>query len=426
MWTREEQCLALVDGNNFFVSCERVFNPRLHNRPVIVLSPNDGCIVSRSNEAKAMGIPMGAPFFEHRHTLERSGGVALSSNFELYGDMSSRMMNCLRELAPGMEVYSIDEAFLDLTGVAPAEVEPLAQQMRERVLKWTGLPISVGVAPSKVLAKAANRTAKKDPQLMKKGVCIRMNAAEREEMLGHMQVEDLWGISTRLGRQLRALGVRTALQLKNADPARMKSAIGVMMEQMVRELNGVSCNELHTSVEARKNILSSRSFATAQTDLEVIAEALASHVDRIARKLREQKSLAGGVQVYLTSQDAQREWSGASAGFAEPLQDTRLILKKARELLEEAYRPGKVYKKVGAMLWAIVPQGQMQPLLWTPEASESPRSQTLMQVFDKIQKSEGHKSLFWAAQGTQKSWHERKNRRSPRYTTCWDELLQVR
>lgn len=429
MWAHEENCLALVDGNNFFVSCERVFDPRLLGRPVVVLSPNDGCIVSRSNEAKQIGIPMGAPFFKHKYFLERSNGVALSSNFELYGDMSDRMMECLRFFVPAIETYSIDEAFLDLRGFERAKLESLAGEIRRKVLQWTGLPISIGVAPTKILAKAANRNAKKNPALMDKGVCVMLKNEEQEEVLARMEVEDLWGISTQTGKSLRGLGIKTALQLKNADPARVKNAIGIMMEQMVRELNGIACGEIHEEEAARKNILSSRSFGSPQTQLEPIAEALAGHVAHVAQKLRQQHSRAGGMHIFLhTSRfkaDEERYSAGRSVGFEEPLQDTRLMLKKAQAALKEIFQPGYTYKKVGVMLWGISDDAAVQPTLFAETEKESEKSKSLMETLDGLNRERGDRTVFLAAEGTQRTWRENRNRRSARYTTCWDELPRV-
>ena len=419
-----ERVFALADCNNFYASCERVFQPALEGRPVVVLSNNDGCVVARSNEAKALGIVVGTPYHLNKAMFEANGVAVFSSNYQLYGDMSARVMATLGALAPDMEVYSIDEAFLRLDGFARRDLAAMGLDIRATVLRWTGIPVSLGIAPTKTLAKIANHVAKKRTAT---GVFDMRGAAAREPVLADLPVEGIWGVNKRLGARLRALGIRTALELARAEPRRVRQAFSVVMERTVLELRGVACLDLE-DVPPKQQIMSSRSFGKPLTELEPVAEALASYAARACEKLRRQHSKAGGIHVFLATNRFKKEdpqyTNGASAGFDHPTADTAVIIKRSRALLERLYRKGYRYKKCGIMLLDLVPEGHAQEHLFTPR--EPPRGDRLMRALDGINRSMGPGTVFHAAQGFKRDWRMRCGRRSPRYTTKWGELPAVR
>jgi DNA polymerase V len=282
--------IALVDCNNFYVSCERVFQPELRGRPVVVLSNNDGCVIARSNEAKALGIEMGAPWHLHREKFAAAGVVVRSSNYTLYGDMSSRVMNVLSRFTDDLEIYSIDEAFLGMDGFG-ARLEAAARALRAAVLRWTGIPVSIGIAPTKTLAKVANRFAKKD--LEREGVMLLLDEAAQDGALARMELTDLWGIAGRLAARLSALGIATPLDLKNGDPRLIRERLGVVTMRLALELRGVACLDLEREIPDRKSIMASRSFGQPVTTLAEMREAVAAYTARAAEKLRGQRRLAG-------------------------------------------------------------------------------------------------------------------------------------
>lgn len=419
---------ALVDCNNFYVSCERVFNPRLEGRIVVVLSNNDGCIVARSNEAKAAGIPMGAPFHQWRQLLEKHNAVVFSSNYQFYGDMSQRVMGSLAMFVPEMEVYSIDEAFLRLDAYAPETLPDFARQMRERILQWTGIPTSFGLAPTKTLAKIANHVAKKYSD---DGVFDMRCPKVQGGVMAHLPVEEIWGISYRRGQRLRALGIETAWQLRQADPRLIRQHFSVVEERMVLELRGQPCLALETPAP-RKNIMSSKSFGALQTELPALNEAISNYAARACEKLRSQKSCAQGVYVFVTTnkhrkQDKQYR-NSVAWGFERPTASTSEVIQLATTLLARLYRKGYKYKKVGVMLLDIIPDTQHQGDLFAQ--AQSPQQQKLMAVMDKLNNEMGRDTVFHLAQGASKGtknspWKMRCDKRSPCYTTKWADLPQA-
>ena len=417
---------ALVDCNNFYVSCERVFNPALEGRMVVVLSNNDGCIVARSNEAKAAGIPMGAPYFKWRRLLEQNKAAVFSSNYQFYGDMSRRVMGSLAMFAPNMEVYSIDEAFLDLSDCSPESLTHLAAEMRQNILAWTGIPTSFGLAPTKTLAKIANHMAKKHSH---DGVFDMRCPKVQGAVMAHLPVEEIWGISSRLGQRLRALGIATAWQLRQADAQYIRRHFSVVAERMVLELRGQPCLALEQPAP-RKNIMSSKSFGQLVTDLPALKEALANYTARACEKLRTQNSCAQGVYVFVTTnrhrrQDKQYRGSLAS-GFDMPTANTAEIMAQAERLLVRLYRDGYHYKKVGVMLLDTIPEGAHQGDLFACE--QNPANKKLMAVMDELNHAMGRDTVFHLAQGGQKQnhrWQMRRDKRSPCYTTKWAELPQA-
>lgn len=419
---------ALVDCNNFYVSCERVFNPALEGRMVVVLSNNDGCIVARSNEAKAAGIPMGAPFHQWRQLLEKHNAVVFSSNYQFYGDMSQRVMGSLAMFVPEMEVYSIDEAFLRLDAYAPDDLPRFAAQMRREILKWTGIPTSFGLAPTKTLAKIANHVAKKHSE---DGVFDMRCPKVQGGVMAHLPVEEIWGISSRRGQRLRALGIETAWQFRQADPRYIRQHFSVVEERMVLELRGEPCLELETPTP-RKNIMSSKSFGALQTELPALKEALAGYAARACEKLRAQKSRAQGVYVFVTTnkhrtQDKQYH-NSMTWGFDAPTANTADVIGLATTLLERIYRKGYKYKKAGIMLLDIIPETQHQGDLFSQ--TQNPKSDALMAAMDKLNSTMGQDTVFHLAQGSLKKkngqsgrkWQMRRDKRSPCYTTNWKEL----
>lgn len=422
-----QRVIALIDCNNFYVSCERVFNPRLANQPVVVLSNNDGCAVSRSNEAKALGVKMGAPWFKLKDLARQQGLVACSSNYALYADMSNRVMSVLAQYSPCQEVYSIDECFLDLTGIPCRDLERYGQDIRERVRQWTGLPVCVGLASTKTLAKLANHIAKKNPQFA--GVCD-LNAltpGECDNWFSMLGVGDVWGVGSRLTPKLAKLGICSVLELKRADPARLRSHFSVMMEKTNRELNGRVCIEMEEISPPKKQIMSSRSFGVPVTDLQSLEESVALYVSRAAEKLRRQKSCAGSLQVSIRTSPFNPAvpyyGNSITVSLPTPTDDTMQLAKVALGGLARIYRAGFRYQKAGVMLSELVPVSAVQPELFAGRVEG--RSQVLMGVLDGINRKLGRGTLHSAREGFTQPWKMKQDHKSPAYTTRWEELPEV-
>ena len=414
---------ALVDCNNFYASCERVFDPRLKNRPIVVLSNNDGCIVARSNEAKALGIPMGVPFFESKAVIKKHNVAVFSSNYQLYGDMSQRVMDSLRLFAPDMEVYSIDEAFLRMEGLQPRNLTDYCQTMRAKVMQWTGIPVSIGLGPTKVLAKVANRVAKKQTD---NGVFDIRGQQAQDEILKTLDVENLWGIAGRWADRLGRIGIETASQLRDASPTLIRKHLSVVGERLVRELKGQSCIDLE-DIQPRKNIMSSKSFGTLLTEKAPLEEALANYAARACEKLRQQNSRAQAVYVFVQTNGfhkTDKQYNNAlTYTLTIPTSDTRLIIEAAKFCLNRIYKHGYRYKKTGIMLLDLIPATLEQKHLFV-DFDHRPGDH-LMALVDRINQEHGPDTLFFGAQGVAREWKMRCGSRSPRYTTQWDELLRV-
>lgn len=424
----EKRQIALVDVNNFYVSCERVFNPRLQQTPVVVLSNNDGCAVARSNEVKALGVGMGAPWFKFKDLAKRHGIVAYSSNYALYADMSNRVMSILRQFSPHQEIYSIDESFLDLSSFTHHRLVDYGQAMRHRILQWTGLPICVGIGATKTLAKLANHCAKKRPGF--DGVCDfnAMPASRVHRLLSEIDVGEVWGVGRKLAPKLQAMGIVSALDLKRANPETLRQRFSVVMEKTIRELNGTVCIALEDMPSPRQQILSSRSFGTPVEDLASLSESITLYMSRAASKLRRQQSFAGSVYVYIRSSPFRDNEPFYSNGLTLPLptpsDDTRHLVGVALWGLRQIFRPGIRYAKAGVMLSELVPaQGIQTDLFSTPEPDT--RSQRLMQALDGINQKMGKDTLKLASEGFRKPWRMRQENKSPSYTTRWEELLQI-
>jgi len=416
--------IALVDCNNFYVSCERLFQPKLRARACVVLSNNDGCAIARSNEAKALGIAMGAPWHLIKNMFKPGQVIVRSSNYTLYGDMSARVMTVLRTFTPNLEVYSIDEAFLGLEGFEP-RLEQHARQMRATVLQWTGIPVSVGIAPTKTLAKVANRTAKKLPE--REGVCLLLTDAEQTAALAAMELTDLWGVAARMAARLSKLGIDTPLKLRDADASLVRDRLGVVMERMTLELQGVPCQHLVETTPANKSILASRSFGRAVTARHELEEAVSSHVERAAQKLRRQKLCASVLTVFVRTNPFKTQEMQYSASHAVRLPvataDTSRLLAAARQAMRRLWRDGYRFAKAGVELDGLVAAEQVQGDLWT--VPDSARSHALMGAMDRINAENGRGTIHLASTGVAKGWRLRSDQKSPRFTTEWSELLVV-
>jgi DNA polymerase V len=423
------QQFALVDCNNFYVSCERAFNPRIAHVPVVVLSNNDGCVVARSNEVKALGVKMGTPWFQMQNLVKRHGIVAFSSNYALYADMSRRVTSILAEYSPEIEVYSIDESFLRIESVVRCYggAVLMGRQIRERILQWTGMPVCVGIGPSKTLAKFANHLAKKNPEF--NGVCDlhAMTRPERLQWMEKVDVGEVWGVGRRTVDPLKELGIDSVLDLRNAAPKVIRKHFGVVLERTVNELRGISCLELEEVTPPKQQIMSSRSFGEPMTGIEELAEALAYHAANVAEKLRAQGGIAAAIHVFILTnrfKDCPQYNGALTLPLAEATDDTRRFTSAALRALDAIYRPGFEYKKAGVMLSCITEKAARQQTLFDDsEASE--KSARLMSVMDAVNNEFGRDLLHTAATGIQHRWAARAERRSPCYTTRWDDLPVV-
>ncbi len=420
---KRKSVFALADCNNFYVSCERVFNPKLEGKPVIVLSNNDGCAVARSNEAKAIGIKMGAPVFKIGNIIQASGVQVLSSNYTLYADMSRRVAECLSQFADDIEIYSIDEAFLELTPFAGSDLTAYAHEIRDTVKKWTGIPVSVGIAESKTLAKIASRFAKKS-----EGVLNFCDNKDTDRILEKTEIEDVWGIGRKYSLYLRCYGIRNALHMKYADVNLIKRKMGVNLTGMIEELRGNACYPLESNPPPRKGIRASRTFCHEITDYNLLREALCTYTSRAAEKLRRQNSLAGLVTVFTATNRFQKEsfrFRMESVRMPVSTNLTSEIMAGMQEGLKKIYQRGEKYKKAGIMLNEIVPEAQGQRVLF--DRPDRGKREKLMKTFDAVNKKMGTDTLKYASAGLgeKQQWRTVFNRKSPAYTTDWGALPGV-
>lgn len=418
--------IALVDVNNCFVSCERLFRPDLEGRPVVVLSSNDGCVVARSAEVKALGVAMGAPWFKLKHLAQQHGIVALSSNFPLYADMSNRIMSLLAQFSPHQEVYSVDECFLDFSGLHP-DLTQYAQAMRQRVLQWLGLPVCVGIAPTKTLAKLANHIAKKQPAWHNVCNLSALAPAAVDNLLANISVAEVWGVGRQLTQALNAIGIHSVKHLRDADPARMRQRFSVTLGRMVQELRGTSCLALDEISPPRQQIISSRSFGRAVHQLDELEAAITLYVARAAEKLRQQHSIAGAIQVHIRTNPHQIREPQYSPNLIVPLSDatddTLQLNAAALFGLKRLFRPGYAYAKAGITLLELAPRQQAAINLFTDVAASARRT-TLMQTLDAVNRKYGKNTLGPGAAGiaARQAWSVKRGNCSPNYTTRWDEL----
>lgn len=429
---------ALVDGNNFFVSCERVFRPSLNGLPVVVLSNNDGCAIARSNEAKALDIAMGAPWFKIRHLAESAGLVALSANFALYGDLSDRMMSLAAGLGPLQEVYSIDESFIDLTGVR-GDLLARSHKIRSRILQWVGIPCGIGIGATKTLAKLANhvaKTAERKPGSYPEGlaqVCdlASLPRAELESIFAATAVNEVWGVGRQIAKQLQDGGVNTVLDLVQLDPAMVRRRWSVTLERTVRELQGLSCIDLEHAPQAKQEIACTRSFGHPVTELSALGEAVTEFASRATVKLRKQGSLAALVMVFVRTspfrQDPQYSRS-INVPLRRPTADTACIVDAALAGLRAIYRPVYNYAKAGVMLLDLqsdqVQQGELD---WQDDDGKD--RGRLMSSLDELNQRFGRGTVQLASaglQGDRRVWTMKQERRTPAYTTCLADMPTVK
>jgi len=422
-----QSVLALVDCNNFYVSCERVFNPKLKGRPVVVLSNNDGCVVARSEEAKAFGIPMGAPAFMYEGLFKMHKVETYSSNYTLYADMSRRVMATLAQFTPEIEFYSIDEAFLDLSGFTYMNLTEYAKKIKETVRRVTGIPISIGIGPTKTLAKLANRLAKKNA--MCGGVFDITNHPRLDDFLSSVKVEDVWGVGAQYTKLLNRNWISTALDLKNANETWVKKHMTVVGLRTVLELRGIPCIELEDLNEPNKQIIRSRSFGRPVQNLQELKEAITLHTTRAAEKLREQKSVAFHISAFIETNRFKTEEAqySNSAGcyLPEPTAYTPLLIKYALQCLERIYREGFKFIRAGVVLIDIVPEDQIQLNLFVPSRPLK-KDKSTMKAVDRINVKWGSNTIKYASSGLEQSWRMKRAKLSPRYTTNWDEMLEVK
>ena len=415
---------ALVDCNNFYVSCERIFEPSLEGRPVVVLSNNDGCVVSRSNEAKKLGIGMGVAFFKVRDFAVKHGLVALSSNYTLYADMSRRVMETLCNFTPEIEVYSIDEAFLNLSGLGD-NLTDYGRRIRQTVKQWTGMPVSVGIAETKTLAKIANRIAKRSPEAA--GVFELTEQAHIDEALAKTGVEHIWGVGIKTCIKLKREGIKTALALRGVDVEWMRRRFGVTGVRTVYELRGICCYELEEQPPTKKGITVSRMFGRKVETVEELKEAIANYASRAGEKLRDEGLAAGAMTVYvMTSRfvdPRKRYFNSRGVNFPTATNYTPELIDYATGAIERLYKKGFLYTKAGLILGDLVPEGKVQGNLF--DRADRQKSRRLMRAIDAVNIKLPDSRLIWAAEGIDQSWRTKFAKRSKRYTTQWDELVEV-
>lgn len=429
---------ALVDGNNFYVSCERVFRPSLNGRPVVVLSNNDGCAIARSNEAKELGIKMGAPWFKIRHMEETDGLVALSANFTLYGDMSDRMMSLAAGLGPTQEIYSIDESFIGLQGVQ-GDLTGRAHAIRARINQWVGIPCGIGIGRTKTLAKLANhiaKTAERKPgsypaELAQVCNLTALPAQDLDDVLAATLVEEVWGVGRRIAAQLHEAGVHTVLDLARLDPATVRRRWSVVLERTVRELQGMQCIELDDAPAPKKQIACTRSFGQAVTELQPLIEAVSEFASRAAEKLRKQGSLAGELLVFCHTspfRPGPRFNRSIVVPLRRPTADTGKLVLAAAAGMRRIYEPGYKMAKAGVILLDLAPDCFLQGQLDLEEENKRDRSK-LMMTLDLLNQRYGKSTVHSASTGrTSKTqaWQMKQERRTPQYTTRWEDVPVAR
>lgn len=420
---------ALVDVNSFYASCETAFRPDLKGRPVVVLSNNDGCVIARNAEAKRAGVKMGDPYFKQKDLFRRYGVVCFSSNYELYADMSSRVMSTLEAMSPRCEIYSIDEAFCDLTGVRNCRVlQEFGQELKDAVYQNTGLAVGVGIAQTKTLAKLANHAAKKW-QRQTGGVVDLSNLDRQRKLMAALPVEDVWGVGRRISKKLEAMGIKTVLDLADTDIRFIRKHFNVVLERTVRELRGEPCLELEEFAPVKQEIVCSRSFGERITDYDAMRQAICSYASRAAEKLRGEHQYCRFISTFVkTSPFALNEpyyGNSASVKLLTPTQDSRDIIAAATRSLDAIWKDGHRYQKAGVMLGDFFSQGIAQLDLFD-DNSPRQKSTHLMEVLDHLNAKGGRDTLYFAGQGIQQQWKMKRDMLSPRYTTRLSDLLQVR
>ncbi|WP_397447485.1 Y-family DNA polymerase [Polaribacter sp. R77954] len=417
---------ALVDCNNFYASCERVFNPNLQNKPVAILSNNDGCVISMSDEAKKIGLPFGAPIFKWEQFCREKNITVLSSNYPLYGDMSARVMNILADFSPEIEVYSIDESFLEFKGFEHYDFAEYAVKMRSRILKWTGIPTCVGVAPTKALSKVANKIARSNLK-QSKGICIIDSEEKRIKALKWMPIGKVWGIGKGLQKRLEAKGCVTAFDFTQISSDWVLKELSIVGWRLQKDLQGISKIPLEEAVTSKKMIATTRSFENTYSDIDNIKERISTFAASCAKKLREQKSNCHVIYVFLRSnrfdKSQQYQKENRTVMLSYPTDSTLTIAKAAVAAVETIFKKGVKYKKAGVIISGLVPNDNFQLNLF---AHENPKHKLLMSAIDSLNKKYKSDKIKLANQDLKRTWKMRQERLSPKYTTNINEVLVVR
>lgn len=415
---------ALIDCNNFYASCERLFRPDLMYKPIVVLSNNDGCVIARSSEAKDLGIKMGEPYFQIKALVKQHQVVTFSSNYTLYGDLSQRVMTVIEESWPEVEIYSIDEAFLELSSLPKHRIDSFCCELQKKILRFTGIPTSIGIGPTKTLAKLANFIAKKK---LKAPV---FNISEQRHWLTQVPVGDVWGIGRQWAKKLNTQGIQSAADFAALNPHQIKKQYNVVMMRTLMELQGISCGGLEEP-ETKQSIMSSKSFGQMQSQFSALSQALSSHCARACEKARRQELVASRVYVFVRSnpfrQDLKQYINSMEYRLVNPSSDTRTITKVAKLCLKKLFKAGIHYKKVGVMLEELIPCNPNQQDLFNPLSDElREHSEQLMTVLDRINQRFGSQTIRLAAEGYSRVWKMRSELLSPCYTTRWSELPRVK
>ena len=415
---------ALVDCNNFYASCERLFRPDLKDAPIVVLSNNDGCCIARSNEAKALGIAMGEPYFKIKDLCKRHGVKAFSSNYTLYGNISHRVMCTIEEAWPHVEIYSIDEAFLDLSSLPISRHYTFCEQLQKKILKHTGIPTSIGIGATKTLAKVANHLCKKVYKIPVFNI-----TSHREQLLQQISVGNIWGVGRQWENKLISQGIHTAYDLATTNVHLLKKSFNVVLMRTAMELQGIACGGLEES-EPKQSIMSSKSFGQMQTQLSSIAESVSSHCARAVEKMRRQHLVSQRMQVFVHTnrfrEDLAQHFQSIEFRFINPTDDLRLITKIAKRCLDRIFKPGYYYKKAGVCLEDLIPKDPRQlDLFHQPDDEQLHHTEQLMTVFEQINQKYGRSTIRLAAEGYSKPWAMRAELKSPAYTTCWSDVPQV-
>lgn len=415
---------ALIDCNNFYASCERVFCPDLNGKPIVVLSNNDGCVIARSNEAKVAGIPMGAPAFEYEKLFQQHNVQVFSANFALYGDMSNRVMTILSDYSPDMEIYSIDECFLKLKGFENYNLQDYGEQMSYKVTKWTGIPISVGIAPTKALAKIANRIAKKYPN-QTKGNYIIDSEEKRIKALKWLKVEDVWGIGRQHSKRLNAIGVKTAFDFTQLDDEFVKKQMAIVGLRLKHDLQGIPTLDLEET-QIKKNIATTRSFETNYTEYEQLAERISTFASSCAEKLRKQNSCCSSLMVFIHTNRHRKDLPQYSRNIVIklpfPTNSSIELAKFAKQALQRIFKQGYAYKKAGVIVQDFSQANRLQQTLFD---TRNEKHIPLMQAIDKMNLHFGQQKIRLASQDTKRVWKMKQEKLSPQYSTKLNDIITI-
>jgi DNA polymerase V len=413
--------IALADCNNFYVSCERVFEPKLNGHPVVVLSNNDGCIIARSNEAKALGIKMGQPVFQCRQILDEYNIHIFSANFILYGDFSNRIMSILSSSAPEIEIYSIDEAFLNLNGIP--DKKKFALDLRDKILQWTGIPLSIGVATTKVLSKIANTIAKKQSE---NNICILENPCDIKEHLKEFSISKIWGIGSQLTQKMNARGINNGYQLTQKSDLWIQKQMGITGLRLVKELRGEACLQLNNKWQRKKSITTSRTFAQGIDNISDLSKAITTYANICATKLRKENSCAKSIYIILGIENSiHKHEIRKIINLNTPTNDSLEIISNCKEVLRSVYNSKYTYKKAGVILSDIVPQSKVQLTVFD-KTDDIKKRQHLMQAIDTMNDKYGRLKVRFAVNGYSPRWHSRQEHLSPCYTTRISDLIRLK